>query len=56
MDHAGASLVDFIGVEKSYGAVRALDGADFSLSPGECVGVALDHPFDQRSVIDPDRR
>ncbi len=37
--HAGASLVDFIGVEKSYGAVRALDGADFSLSAGECVGV-----------------
>jgi ribose transport system ATP-binding protein len=39
MKHAGASLVDFIGVEKSYGAVRALDGADFSLEPGECVGV-----------------
>ena len=35
---AGA-LVDFIGVEKSYGAVRALDGADFSLRAGECVGV-----------------
>jgi ribose transport system ATP-binding protein len=39
MEHAGASLVDFIGVEKSYGAVRALDDADFSLEPGECVGV-----------------
>ena len=39
MGDAGASLVDFIGVEKSYGAVRALDGADFSLEPGECVGV-----------------
>src|ERR1700722_17164933 len=39
MQHAGGSLVDFIGVEKSYGAVRALDGADFSLGPGECVGV-----------------
>jgi ribose transport system ATP-binding protein len=38
MEHAGA-LVDLIGVEKSYGAVRALDGADFSLRPGECVGV-----------------
>jgi ribose transport system ATP-binding protein len=38
MEHAGA-LVDFIGVEKSYGAVRALDGADFSLRSGECVGV-----------------
>ena len=39
MDDAGVSLVDFIGVEKSYGAVRALDGADFSLRAGECVGV-----------------
>jgi len=35
----GSKLVDFIGVEKSYGAVRALDGADFSLLAGECVGV-----------------
>src|SRR5271165_4867848 len=35
----GASLVDFTGVQKSYGAVRALDGVDFSLSEGECVGV-----------------
>jgi ribose transport system ATP-binding protein len=39
MDDAGVSLVNFIGVEKSYGAVRALDGADFSLTAGECVGV-----------------
>jgi ribose transport system ATP-binding protein len=39
MEHAGASLVDFIGVEKSYGAVRALDGVDFSVAEGECVGV-----------------
>ncbi len=39
MADGGASLVNFIGVEKSYGAVRALDGADFSLEPGECVGV-----------------
>jgi ribose transport system ATP-binding protein len=39
MPDAGASLVDFTGVEKSYGAVRALDGADFLLEPGECVGV-----------------
>ena len=29
MEDAGA-LVDFIGVEKSYGAVQALDGVDFS--------------------------
>ena len=39
MGDAGASLVDFTGVEKSYGAVRALDGADFLLEAGECVGV-----------------
>lgn len=39
MENAAVSLVDFIGVEKSYGAVRALDGADFSVDPGECVGV-----------------
>ena len=39
MGDARASLVDFVGVEKSYGAVRALDGADFSLGTGECVGV-----------------
>jgi ribose transport system ATP-binding protein len=36
---AGASLIDLIGVEKSYGAVRALDGVDFSVAEGECVGV-----------------
>ncbi len=39
MVDAGALLVDFAGVEKSYGAVRALDGVDFSLSAGECVGI-----------------
>ena len=39
MADARASLIDLIGVEKSYGAVRALDGADFSLLLGECVGV-----------------
>ena len=39
MVDAGASLVDFAGVEKSYGAVRALDGVDFSVAEGECVGV-----------------
>jgi ribose transport system ATP-binding protein len=39
MEDAGASLVDFVGVEKSYGAVRALDGVDFSVAEGECVGV-----------------
>jgi ribose transport system ATP-binding protein len=35
----GTKIVDFIGVEKSYGAVRALDGVDFSVAEGECVGV-----------------
>src|SRR5579871_4221308 len=39
MGDASAPLVDFAGVEKSYGAVRALDGVDFSLSAGECVGI-----------------
>src|SRR5208282_1128023 len=39
MAGGGAPLVDFTGVEKSYGAVRALDGVDFSLSQGECVGI-----------------
>ena len=39
MGDAGASLVDFSGVEKSYGAVRALDGVDFAVAEGECVGV-----------------
>jgi ribose transport system ATP-binding protein len=39
MVDAGAGLVNFTGVEKSYGAVRALDGADFSVASGECVGV-----------------
>ena len=34
MAGAGALLVDFAGVEKSYGAVRALDGVDFSVSSG----------------------
>jgi ribose transport system ATP-binding protein len=39
MAGGGASLVDFRGVAKSYGAVRALDGVDFSIAEGECVGV-----------------
>src|SRR5271166_5368653 len=39
MAGADADLVDFTGVEKSYGAVRALDGVDFSIARGECVGI-----------------
>ncbi len=35
----GPKIVDFSGVEKSYGAVRALDGVDFAVAEGECVGV-----------------
>jgi ribose transport system ATP-binding protein len=39
MAGGGDFLVDFTGVEKSYGAVRALDGVDFSIREGECVGI-----------------
>ena len=35
----GGCLVEFQGVKKSYGAVRALDGVDFSIFERECVGV-----------------
>ena len=30
---------DCDGVEKHFGAVRALDGVDFAVAPGECVGL-----------------
>ena len=37
---AGADIiVKLDGVEKHFGAVRALDGVDFAVSPGECVGL-----------------
>ena len=39
MSEPPAHFVTLDGVEKSYGAVRALDGADFSVAEGECVGV-----------------
>lgn len=32
-------LVDIAGASKRFGAVRALDGVDFSVSAGECVGL-----------------
>ncbi len=32
-------LIEVRGAEKSFGAVRALDGADFAIRPGECVGL-----------------
>lgn len=33
------SLVEIAGAHKRFGAVRALDGVDFSVSAGECVGL-----------------
>jgi ribose transport system ATP-binding protein len=32
-------FLSFTDVRKAYGAVRALDGVDFSIAPGECVGL-----------------
>jgi ribose transport system ATP-binding protein len=34
-----ANIVRLIGVEKNFGAVRALTGVDFSVDSGECVGL-----------------
>ena len=39
MADAGASLVSLGGVEKSFGAVRALGGVDLDIAAGECVGI-----------------
>ncbi|HUL08006.1 MAG TPA: ATP-binding cassette domain-containing protein, partial [Candidatus Acidoferrum sp.] len=37
---AGAdTIVKLDGVEKHFGAVRALDGVDFAVDAGECVGL-----------------
>src|SRR5947208_6561837 len=35
----GANIVKLAGVEKHFGAVRALDGVDFETGEGECVGL-----------------
>jgi ribose transport system ATP-binding protein len=35
----GPNIVMLQGVEKHFGAVRALDGVDFSIDQGECVGL-----------------
>ena len=39
MAEAGANIVRLDGVEKQFGAVRALDGVDFAVDAGECVGL-----------------
>ena len=36
---ANAMIVSLDGVEKSFGAVRALNGVDFAVPAGECVGL-----------------
>ncbi len=39
MSEAGANIVALDGVAKQFGAVHALDGVDFSVAAGECVGL-----------------
>ena len=39
MANAGLPLVKLDGVEKSFGAVHALDGVALAIAPGECVGL-----------------
>jgi ribose transport system ATP-binding protein len=39
MSDTGSNIVKLDGVEKHFGAVRALDGVDFSVDGGECVGL-----------------
>ena len=39
MPEADADIVRLDGVEKHFGAVRALDGVDFTVDAGECVGL-----------------
>jgi ribose transport system ATP-binding protein len=39
MAEAGANIVKLDGVERHFGAVRALDGVDFVVDRGECVGL-----------------
>ena len=36
---ASAIIVNLDGVEKSFGAVRALNGVDFAVPAGECMGL-----------------
>ena len=39
MSGTGPNIVKLDGVEKHFGAVRALDGVDFSVDAGECIGL-----------------
>jgi ribose transport system ATP-binding protein len=39
MFEQSSKIVELDGVEKHFGAVRALDGADFAVGAGECVGL-----------------
>jgi ribose transport system ATP-binding protein len=39
MSGPNANIVKLDGVEKHFGAVRALDGVDFSVDAGECIGL-----------------
>src|SRR5688500_9016026 len=39
MSDTHANIVKLDGVEKHFGAVRALDGVDFSVGAGECIGL-----------------
>ena len=35
----GRRVIAVAGAAKAFGAVRALDGVDFAVAPGECVGL-----------------
>src|SRR3954470_5115929 len=39
MSESRSNIVKLDGVEKHFGAVRALDGVDFRVDAGECVGL-----------------
>ena len=39
MTSAGLPIISLGGVEKSFGAVRALNGVNLEIQPGECVGI-----------------
>src|SRR4051812_15825763 len=39
MSEARANIVQLDGIEKQFGAVRALDGVNFNVNAGECVAL-----------------